>query len=187
MDRHYKHLIHELLGLFPCVAIIGARQCGKTTLLKTLPSSWRIFDLEKASDMDLVARDPDLFLRLYPDNIAIDECQNLPALFPALRVAIDGQRDRPGRFVITGSSSPTLIRAISESLAGRIAIVELAPFSAPEAFSLPPSEFFPMIADACGKDDLLTLHPRLDIAELHTFWFRGGYPEPWVKDQTRFT
>lgn len=187
MERHYTTLLHELLGLFPCVAIIGARQCGKTTLLKTLPSPWRRFDLEKASDLNLIAADPDLFFRLHSARIAIDESQNLPGLFPALRVAIDERRDQSGRFVITGSSSPALIRAISESLAGRIAIIELAPFSSSEAFARPPSEFFRMIADSCAKEDLLQLPTRFDLADLHGFWFRGGYPEPWIKNQFRFT
>lgn len=71
----------------------------------------------------------DLFFRLNPENIAIDEAQLLPELFPALRVAIDNDRQATGRFVITGSSSPKLIRAISESLAGRIGVIEMAPLS----------------------------------------------------------
>jgi predicted AAA+ superfamily ATPase len=150
MERHYTPLFHELLGLFPCVAIVGVRQCGKTTLLQTLPSSWRIFDLEKTSDVEVVSRDPDLFFRLNPDHIAIDECQTLPELFPALRVAIDADRGRSGRFVITGSSSPELLKSISESLAGRVAVMELAPFSLAEACAVPPSKFFDLLATLTG-------------------------------------
>jgi hypothetical protein len=132
MKRHALPLLHELLGLFPCVALIGVRQCGRTTLLQELLPDWRRFDLEKMADYENIARDPDLFLRLNAERVVIDEGQLLPALFPALRVAIDSQRKKPGRFVISGSSSPELLSAISESLAGRIAVIEMGPFSWPK-------------------------------------------------------
>lgn len=92
MKRACEPLLSEYLADFPCVAIIGPRQCGKTTLAGSLPAAWRRFDLEKASDRDLVARDPELFLRLNPRQVVIDEAQLLPDLFPALRVAIDADR-----------------------------------------------------------------------------------------------
>lgn len=62
------------------------------------------------ADYENIARDPDLFLRLNADRVVIDESQLLPAVFPALRVAIDSQREKPGRFVISGSSSPSCFR-----------------------------------------------------------------------------
>ncbi len=147
MNRHTLNLVEELLGLFPCVAIVGVRQCGKTTLLGQLPGDWHIHDLEKLADAEAIARDPDLFFRLNPDRVAIDECQLQPRLFPALRVAIDSDRARPGRYIITGSSSPDLLRAVSESLAGRVAIVELAPLGPAEAHGRPPSGFFQCLAE----------------------------------------
>ncbi len=82
--------------------------------------------------MQSLSQDPDLFFRLNPDKIAIDEAQLQPELFPALRVAVDKDRKRTGRFIITGSSSPKLIRAVSESLAGRIGIIEMATFQLTE-------------------------------------------------------
>lgn len=75
MKRHYLTLLNDYLNLFPCVAILGVRQCGKTTLLKMLPKQWRIFDLEKSSDYQLVAQDTDLFFRLNQNHIAIDGSQ----------------------------------------------------------------------------------------------------------------
>ena len=62
MKRAYESLLGEYLGHFPCVAILGSRQCGKTTLLRSLGADWRLFDLERQSDFQLAARDPDLFL-----------------------------------------------------------------------------------------------------------------------------
>jgi len=94
LRRACEPLLAEYLAAFPCVAIIGPRQCGKTTLADSLPADWRRFDLERGSDRDLVARDPDLFFRLHPRQVVIDEAQLLPDLFAALRVAIDADRPR---------------------------------------------------------------------------------------------
>ncbi len=184
--RYYRKLVDELLQLFPCVALIGVRQCGKTTLLNQLSSNWKILDLEKASDFDLVNHDPDLFLRLHPDKVVLDESQLLPALFPALRVAIDSNRNTPGRYIITGSSSPELIKSIAESLAGRIAVIELAPLTINEAFELQQPAFYPLISEQCSLNDLLALTPNKTIQDISNYWLHGGYPEPWEKNMPRF-
>ncbi|MFV2058520.1 MAG: ATP-binding protein, partial [Thiohalomonadales bacterium] len=186
MERHYTSLLHELLRLFPCVALVGVRQCGKTTLLQKLAPDWRRYDMEKSDDVEVVTRDPDLFFRLNPEKIAIDECQLFPELFPALRVAIDANRNQPGRFVITGSSSPELLQSISESLAGRIAIIEMAQLSPTEAHAQPPSELYPLIVEQKPTETFLQLPARISLTEQHDYWFRGGYPEPWIKNQPRF-
>ena len=80
MDRAYQKILFELLEFFPCVAVVGVRQCGKTTLVQQLPSPWQLFDLEKASDFEIISRDPDLFLRLQPNQVVIDEAQLFPEL-----------------------------------------------------------------------------------------------------------
>lgn len=187
MKRNYFKLLHELLDLFPCVAIIGVRQCGKTTLLKALSGDWKFFDLEKGSDYQIISQDPDLFLRLNPEAVIIDESQLLPELFPALRVAIDNDRKKCGRFIISGSSSPELVKAVSESLAGRIAVIELAPFSLAEAHNLPESPFYNMVINREPLPVFLELEERISIQNIHEYWFMGGYPEPWIKDSPRFT
>ena len=187
MERHYTPLINELLGLFPCVALVGVRQSGKTTLLNQLPKNWTYFDLEKGSDYDVISNDPDLFFKLNPNNIAMDEAQLLPELFAALRVAIDEKREKTGRFIITGSSSPELLTSISESLAGRIAIIEVAPLSLSEAYSKPLSPLYQAIANSEPLKQLLKLKARFSLQEVHQYWFKGGYPEPWLKNNSRFT
>ena len=186
MKRHAFPLLQELLGLFPCVALLGVRQCGKTTLLRELPPDWRRFDMEKLADHEAIARDPDLFLRLNPNHVAIDESQLLPALFPALRVAIDNDRESRGRFVITGSSSPELLSSISESLAGRVAIIDMGPFSLAEAYELPPSPVLAMLAGRAAANDLANVPARLSLGQVTDYWLHGGYPEPWIKNSQRF-
>ncbi|MDD5393172.1 MAG: ATP-binding protein [Thiothrix sp.] len=187
MERHFTAFINELLTLFPCVALTGVRQSGKTTALRDLPQPWQRYDLETASDYDLVARDPDLFFRLNPKQVALDEAQLLPALFPALRVAIDAERNSNGRFVITGSSSPELLHSISESLAGRVAMVEVAPLMMSEAFAQPPSGLYELIQSRRLLADFASLQPsNTDLQQHHDYWLRGGYPEPWLKNNARF-
>lgn len=187
MKRAYEPLLREYLAAFPCVGIIGPRQCGKTTFLETLPADWKRFDLERASDFRAIADDPELFLRLNPRQVAIDEAQLFPGLFAALRVAIDADRKRPGRFVITGSSSPDLLKSVSESLAGRIGIIEMAPLAWSEVHPPKGPSFASLLADRkAAAADFVALKPRADLKAVHDYWFRGGYPEPWLKGPGRF-
>jgi hypothetical protein len=138
--------------------------------------------LERAADFESVSHDPDLFFRLNPRFIALDEAQVHPPVFNALRVAIDEQRKERGRFVVTGSSSPTLIRHVSESLAGRVAIIEMGPLSCLEACGHGKTQLVSLFK---GKEPnlaaLLKLSPRLTLSEIHGYWLKGGYPEPWVR------
>ena len=187
IPRHQAALLREYLGFFPCVGLIGPRQCGKTTLLGELGQGWVRFDLERQSDFEAISRDPDLFFRLHPDRVAIDEAQVFPPLFQALRVAIDADRSRTGRFVITGSSSPDLTREVSESLAGRIGLIEMSPFSLAEAIREPPSPFFSGLSEGWEPERFVqVLAPRAEIRKLHEYWLWGGYPQLWVKGGVRF-
>lgn len=131
--RHQRH-VQSLLRQFPVVAILGARQVGKTTLARSLVSDRRgrvtSFDLENAEDLALLD-DPLLTLRPLRGLVVIDEVQRRPDLFPTLRVLVDQPRGGR-RFLILGSASPALIRQTSESLAGRIAYHELDGFSLDE-------------------------------------------------------
>ena len=127
--------VPRLGAYFPAIGIIGPRQVGKTTLAHMVTEHWKkpvlFLDLEDPEHFNSLQQ-PLLFLERYPEHtIVLDEVQRMPALFPALRVLIDRDR-RPGRFILLGSASPDLIRQASESLAGRIAYLELQPFSLDE-------------------------------------------------------
>lgn len=117
---------------FPAVAIIGPRQCGKTTLakefMKNAGHNFVYVDIEKPSDKDKL-KNAELFFEDNMDKtVVIDEIQLMPELFSAMRSSIDEDR-RPLRFVVLGSANPEIIRGVSESLAGRIAYLELSPFN----------------------------------------------------------
>lgn len=123
--------LERLRREFPAVLVYGPRQCGKSTLVRAVCRDFRHLDLERPADLGLLESDLEGFLKAHPRRLAIDEAQRMPALFPALRHAIDSGRGA-GRYVLTGSASPSLIRGITESLAGRVALVELTPFRSGE-------------------------------------------------------
>jgi predicted AAA+ superfamily ATPase len=124
LQRLATSLLRERLRASPAVALLGPRQSGKTTLARALGG--RYFDLEQAEDrlrLDLQWSDATAGREL----MVLDEAQAWPEVFPRLRGAIDARRGRRGRFLLLGSVAPALMAQVSESLAGRLAIVELSP------------------------------------------------------------
>ena len=130
-SRAQSERLLTLLRSFPAVLLVGPRQCGKSTLARHALPGWTHLDLERPLDFDALSQDIEGFLEANPRALAIDEAQRLPELFPALRHRIDRGHGR-GRFLLLGSASPALMRSVSETLAGRVALVELTPFLATE-------------------------------------------------------
>ncbi len=132
IKRFHINQLNELSETFPVVAILGPRQVGKTTLvkefIKTLAKNAIYLDLEKPSQREMLEQ-PERYLQSHQDDcLVLDEIQNRPEIFPVMRAVIDQHRV-PQRFIILGSASPRLLRQSSESLAGRIAYIELTPFT----------------------------------------------------------
>ncbi len=152
-SRH-QAAVRALLASFPVVAILGARQVGKTTLARRLgqarPTGATAFDLEDAGDLARL-QDPMLALGARRGLVVLDEIQRRPDLFPALRVLADRSR-RSARFLVLGSASPEMLRQSSESLAGRIAFHELTGFSLEE----------------------------VGARNLGRLWLRGGFPRSYL-------
>jgi predicted AAA+ superfamily ATPase len=125
LERLVTALVKARLRASPAVALVGARQSGKTTLARTLGGVY--FDVEQPSErlrLDLEWEEVVERREL----VILDEAQTWPELFPRLRAAIDSRRSRKGKFLLLGSVSPDLMIQVSESLAGRLALVELTPF-----------------------------------------------------------
>lgn len=157
IDRIFTKQGIEYLNYFPCLAITGSRQVGKTTLsrqlAKHLSGTVEYIDLELPDDYRKL-EDAYFYLSQFSHKtFVIDEVQRNKSLFPVLRGLIDQDR-RPGRFVLLGSASPHLIRHSSESLAGRIAFLELPPFILPE----------------------------VGFEYLDDLWLRGGYPDVFLQN-----
>ncbi len=131
LPRIQRHRLARLLRTFPAVLVYGPRQSGKSTFVGHELPSWRHLDLERPADRTMLAGDIEGFLDANPRRLVIDEVQRLPEVFPALRYAIDKSQAN-GRFVLLGSASPPLLRTASETLAGRLGLLELTPFRAAE-------------------------------------------------------
>lgn len=149
--RRYHDQIRQGFRRSPIIALLGPRQCGKTTLArqfveKHASGSFSWFDLESPKDQARL-QNPELTLSACRGWVVLDEIQQKPALFPVLRVLAD-RSPRSARFLILGSASPALLRASSESLAGRVAFVDLPGFTLEE----------------------------VGYVERDKLWFRGGFP-----------
>ena len=140
----------RLLRVFPAVLLYGPRQSGKSTLVRRALPGWDHLDLERPADLGALTADLEGYFDAHPRRVVLDEAQRLPELFPVLRHVIDRSQAR-GRFVLLGSASPPLLRTASETLAGRLGMLELTPFRAVELAG---------------------------TRKVNDRWFWGGYPTP---------
>jgi uncharacterized protein len=152
IPRQLAATLRERLAFFPGVVLLGPRQVGKTTLARAIaaqvPDSL-FLDLERPGDLAQIAQ-PDLFFAHHRGRLVVlDEVQQAPELFTALRPEIDADR-RAGRFLMLGSASGSLLRQTAESLAGRVSYLELTPLLASEVAA--------------------------DLLQLQSLWLRGGFP-----------
>jgi predicted AAA+ superfamily ATPase len=157
IDRNIKPFVEENLATFPAVAILGPRQCGKSTLLKMIYSDLEtLVYMNPRNRNDLkILREPAEFFQANRDRtICLDEIQYAPPLFPALRVEF-AHDSRPGRFILIGSTGCDLMPKITALLTGGVGIIELTPF---------------MIGEIEHDTDFT----------LNRFWLRGGYPDSYL-------
>lgn len=129
--RHLKPKALSLLSKFPLLAITGPRQSGKTTFAKRLKPEYAYVNLELPEERSFAKNDPLGFLRTYQNGVILDEVQWVPELFSYLQVVTD-ERNRPGDYILTGSQNFLLSSQITQSLAGRVAMLNLLPLSMKE-------------------------------------------------------
>lgn len=126
--RDISTYIKEISKIYPVIAILGPRQSGKTTLAKKIFNKKPYVNLEKPKDRDFALSDPELFLNQFPEGAIIDEIQHAPNLFSDIQAIVDEKKQK-SMFVLTGSQNFALMKEISQSLAGRIGLATLLPFS----------------------------------------------------------
>ncbi len=136
-SRKVEQLLLQALEQFPACLITGPRQAGKSTLLQNTLRGYRYVTLDDPLIRALANDDPELFFSRYPSPLIIDEIQYAPGLLPYLKMRVDAKRQDYGQYVLTGSQTFQLMKGVSESLAGRIAIFQLYPFSWDEVREVP--------------------------------------------------
>jgi len=156
LKRDIETKLKEMATKYPVIAITGPRQSGKTTLCKELFKDYRYVTLENPENKTFAQEDPNGFLEEYNDKVIIDEAQNVPDLFSYIQGIVD-ESGKTGQFILTGSQNFLLHEKISQTLAGRIYIYHLLPFSYNELKDYYPSDLSSQI-------------------------FKGGYPRIYDKN-----
>ncbi len=161
ITRNLSANIKRAFDYFSVVTIIGPRQSGKTTMCRNLFPSLPYVNMEEAATLSEIQQDPKAFITKYPEGAIIDEAQRYPEIFSYLQVLVDedrlrGRRNR--RFVVTGSANFALMQRVTQSMAGRTAVITLLPLSTSEILSRYPN---------------FTTDERI---------LRGGYPALWIND-----
>lgn len=152
IPRDLKNQLNRLAKKMPAIALTGPRQSGKTTLLKSAFPNYDYVNLEHPPTRALALSDPDQFLFQFKKGLIIDEVQRAPQLFSFLQVVIDKQK-KMGQYILSGSQNFSLLENISQSLAGRVALFNLLPFSYKEM--------------SAGN---------IKIKSIEQFIFKGAYP-----------
>ena len=132
IGRHAAETLKRLASQFPVIGITGPRQSGKSTLARMVFPDKKYISFDDRTARELAASSPGDFIAAFPDGAVIDEAQKVPEIFDAVKQDVDTHEYRPGKFILTGSSQFRLRHNITDSMAGRVALVRLLPFSAAE-------------------------------------------------------
>lgn len=191
--RDIEPKLRNAVTQFPVLLVTGPRQAGKSTLLRHVLKGFRYVTLDDPARRALAIADPRLFLATHAPPVVIDEIQYAPGLLPFIKMDVDEHRRAHGRFALTGSQTFALMEGVSESLAGRVAILELPPFSWSEIAEIRRRRRFNLRNDHDVLERIVTgfypeslVHPKLD----RDTWFASyinTYLERDVRNLRRVT
>jgi uncharacterized protein len=176
--------INQFFEIFPIVSITGPRQSGKSTLIQHYTQrqkeNWDYISLDNRETLLNIKEDPTLFAKSIKSNIAIDEAQKAPELFHSLKQIVD--QKIPYKIILSGSANFLLLKSITESLAGRVGLIELQPFSLAEAYNLKPNKLISRIIKHLSIDDLHSELIKLEKKQISDeqlldFILYGGFPK----------
>lgn len=178
IPRQLESKAAELLQKYPIISITGPRQSGKTTLARMLRPDYRYVSLESLTEREFARQDPKGFLETYQNGVILDEVQYVPELFSYLQVLTD-ERQRNGEYILTGSQNFLLMEQITQSLAGRVAVFNLLPFSWQELAGTPyaPSAWEPYVVSGS--------YPRRITQDIEPTFFYDSYLQTYVERDVR--
>lgn len=178
IQRVIAKSIRDSLEKFPIVAVTGPRQSGKTTLSRMIKPDYAYVNLEDLEKREFALTDPKGFLKTYQGGVIIDEIQNVPHLFSYLQVYTD-ERQKNGEYMITGSQNFLMLEKISQSLAGRVAVHNLLPFSMEELKS------GGFVFDNREEYLLYGAFPRKWVQDIDAYDFYDNYVKTYVERDVR--
>ncbi len=180
--RSLEPVIREALADTPVVCLLGPRQSGKTTLVQQLAPDRAYVSLDEHNYHQTALADPAGFVASLPETVTLDEVQRVPALLPAIKLAVDQDR-RPGRFVLTGSANLLLVPTVTESLAGRMEMAQLHPLTESEK-ARAPGRFLSDLLNGTIKPGIRP-EAAPEGPSLPERLVAGGYPEPLTRTPGR--
>lgn len=172
IERTLALSLEELAHYYPVVSVTGPRQSGKSTLVRATFPNHRYINLEDPSIRARALADPSGFIANNPGPLVLDEAQYVPELFSAVQAASDAS-PQAGKYVLSGSQNFLMMRAIKQSLAGRVGIAKLLPLSFPEIQDLYPSEQIAQLV-------LRGFYPQLHVSDIPTDLFYENYTDTYV-------
>ena len=174
INRIIEDKINQLSSQFKVILITGARQVGKSTVLKMCDSKRNYISLDDPKARLLALNDPEMFLEKYAPPITIDEIQYAPNLFPYIKMIVDNS-DKKGQYWLTGSQQFSMMENVTESLAGRVAIINLKGLSIDEIQANPYNE--PFIPTNEFIQNKRKTSKTLGLRDVYEMIWRGSYPE----------